>query len=391
VEASDIFDLAILIGIAVLWFVFRNRVTPDQVLSRELGLRPANPFRIERHGRSFTVRVTPADARHEPKLQLTVNVDERDAAPGPSGAPGDARRHLATRPHAVFCARSPGGTVGESTGFDAPFATGDGAFDAAVHASTSGVAEDLATLLADAALRERVRAVVAAGGELTLDPDGLSATFLGAPPSRERFEAGATLIAEVSGALPTFTKGKAKSSGLDVGALFILLGFLLCPMSIVLGASADVETRGIYAAARWGVLLGLAAMGLALVRARGRIDGLRRAVTWSVAVLLCVPGPAFAALLIANVRFDGSPPVMHATTALNKQENVNRRVTLGYAVEVPNWTHGKGDPSRWLSCSKALFERASSGTPLGVTTHAGFFGWEWVSAVQLVPPAHPAR
>ncbi len=375
-DIPTLIEAAFWIALLALWLYTRGRPSPDEMLAKELGLKPSNPFTLQRDGRTITTKLSPATSNSSPRMRLTASVDE--------GAPGAGRGHVAVRPAMVVHPRDAIDRLGERAGLNRPVPSGDAAFDAAFYVDSSAPPEDVQTLLADPGLRDRLRALLGQAEKVELDPAGLSATFKEQAPTPASFENAAALVASAAAALPLFDKGQAaRPTSNNAVGLGLLLAILSSPFTIVAGVAAPVEGSSTAAAARWALLVWALSLVFIARAARGRPDGLRRVVMLGALTLFGLAAPLFGGLLQCNIRLDGSPRVEHATTVLGAWDSENRWGTKSHSVEVAGWRRGQAPQT--LSCSPGLVAKATKGAPAVVTTHSGRLGWEWVSGVRLDP------
>ncbi len=374
VDIPTLIETAFWIALLAWWLYTRGRPGPDELLAKELGLKPSNPFTLQRGGRTITTKVSPATSSSPPRLRVTASVDE--------GAPIAGRGHVAVRPAMVLHPRDGIDRLGERAGLNEPVPTGDAAFDAAFYLDSSAPPEDVQKTLADPGLRERLRALLGKAERVELDPAGLSATFTGQAPTPAAFEDAAALVTSAAAALPLFDRGQAaQPTSSNAVGLGLLLAILSSPFTIVAGVAAPVEASSTAAAARWALLAWALSLVLIARAVRGRTDGLRRAVMLGALTFFGLAAPLFGGLLQCNTWLDGSPRVEHATTVLGAWESENMRGTKVHSLEVVGWRRGQAPQT--LSCSHELVAKATKGAPAVVTTHAGRLGWEWVSGVRL--------
>lgn len=80
-----------------------------------------------------------------------------------------------------------------------------------------------------------------------------------------------------------------------------------------------------------------------------------------------------------NGLLDVSPPVAHPTCVLRKYTTRSKNST-SYHLEIQSWR--AGEPFIHLRVSSNLYNRASPGSPITLTTRAGYWHWEWIHSYQ---------
>ncbi|MDH5637420.1 MAG: hypothetical protein OEZ04_02905 [Nitrospinota bacterium] len=127
--------------------------------------------------------------------------------------------------------------------------------------------------------------------------------------------------------------------------------------------------------------------GLYLLRRKG--SGTKAMVTFFVISLCGVPAATFGSVITANGALDTAPPNVLGAIVMDKQiDNHSGAALLGatHAIYVRSW-RATGQRER-LVVEKDVYETV---TPFAdtmiVTTKSGWFGFEWVVSVDIMPGA----
>lgn len=282
--------------------------------------------------------------------------------------------------------------------------TGDPAFDRAVTVEADLSDDVIAQAVGAKEARAAVLDILSAGMLVRFEERGLCAEL--SSPSDAHFGVAAVtpvvdalvrLLASVPRSDPTvFTK--RSQPGRVITAAIVVIGLL--------GAGAlapgTLDDPGVPVRALPhpivplpfmvpGLLAGSAAFVVAYLALRWQLKRRNTSTDLPLVLALYVVLAVLGVGLLdgANRLLDEAPLAEHVVKVAGKDQGTSRKsgaVNEWYVV-VPSWRAGGGQLE--LSIDDDLHRTVRVGDALRVTTHPGFFGWEWGAVVERAPAAAP--
>jgi hypothetical protein len=129
-------------------------------------------------------------------------------------------------------------------------------------------------------------------------------------------------------------------------------------------------------------LLIVAALGAATVFLLGRTS--RAHVVLAEVLLVGGLGAGLTAVSEVrdfNMEMDASPPAVHATTVIDRTMHRGRRGRRSYSVTLAAWDGSHG--AQKLGVSQSDYDRYAPGTPVTVTTRAGYLHLAWLEKFEM--------
>ena len=381
-----VFVVIVILGcVGVIWLLRRSSKNTKHQLSRALGVPDGSPLVVERNGRTFTAKYTPASKNTPAKIGITTSVDD-DTKPSISHADRVFGRGSAdVRPYLVLRGETSFDRFGKRHGLTRKIDIGDKEFDAAVFIDSESREDIIRKTLADRALRQAARELIVDKQRVVLGPKGLCAERPISPKKPEDLEVERTIerLGTIAAGLPVFKAGRAdKAPWLFEVVLFVALAVGAIGIGVLSAQFAGpLGNEALIAGFGGGFLLWLLASLGAVGLLRGHANSLRRISIFVGVTLILIPWGTYETLCWANRAWDTSPGTGHATKIV-RAWNTQRKGRSYYHLEVTAWRPGEAVLP--LGVSATFAEKATVGRGIIVTTHEGRFGWEWIESFRLV-------
>ncbi|MEO8385882.1 MAG: hypothetical protein ABI583_11615 [Betaproteobacteria bacterium] len=371
--------------VGLIWLVRRCSKNTQHQLSRALGVPDGSPLVVERNGRTFTAKYTRPSKNTPAKIRVTTSVDD-DAKSSISQADRVfGRGSVDVRPYLVLRGETSFDRFGKRHGLTREIDIGDKDFDAAVFIESESREDVIRKTLADRALRQATRELIADKQRVVLGPKGLYAERPISTKKPEDFAIERTIerLGVIAAGLPVFKAGRAdKQPWLFEVVLVIAFAVGTIATSVLtaqfagpLGNEARITGFG------GGFLLWLLMSLGAVVALRGHANSLRRISIFVGFTLILIPWGTYETLCWANRAWDTSPGTGHATKIV-RAWTTQPKGKIYYHLEVTAWRPGESVLP--LGVSATFAEKATVGRRIIVTTHQGRFGWEWIESFSLV-------
>jgi hypothetical protein len=377
--------IAILACVGLIWLVRRCSKKTQHQLSRALGVPDGSPLVVERNGRTFTAKYTPASKNTPAKIGITTSVDDDTKSSISHADRVFGRGSADVRPYLILRGETSFDRFGKRHHLTREIELGDKDFDAAVFIESESREDVIRKTLANSALRQAMRELIADKQRVVLDPKGLRAERPISPKKPEEFEVERTIerLGVIAAGLPVFKAGRAdKQPWLFEVVLIIALAVGAIGVAVLTAQFAGpLGNEALIAGFGGGFLLWLLVSLGAVSLLRGHANSLRRICMFAGFALILIPWGTYETLCWANRAWDTSPGTGHATKIV-RAWTTQPKGKIYYHLEVTAWR--PGELVLPLGVSATFAEKATVGRGIIVTTHQGRFGWEWIESFSLV-------
>ena len=378
-------SIAILGCVGLIWLVRRCSKNTQHQLSHALGVPDGSPLVVERNGRTFTAKYTPARKNTPAKIGITTPVDDDTKSSISHADRVFGRGSVDVRPYLVLRGETSFDRFGKRRGLTREIDIGDKDFDAAVFIDSESREDVIRKTLANGALRQAMRELIADKQRVVLGPKGLCAERPISPKKPEDFEVERTIerLGTIAAGLPVFKAGRAdKQPWLFEVVLIIALAVGVIGIGVLTAQFAGpLGNEALIAGFGGGFLLWLLVSLGAVALLRGHANSLRRIGMFVGVTLILVPWGTYETLCWANRAWDTSPGTGHATRIV-RAWTTKPKGNIYYHLEVTAWR--PGELVLPLGVSATFAEKATVGRGIIMTTHEGRFGWEWIESFRLV-------
>lgn len=353
-------------------------------------------FKIERETTSIEVTLA-----HGSPPVLVVRAQEEEAPPS-SGY----RQHVLARarrrlvyPALQIRRATPLDRVNAMLGLRFDARTGDSAFDSAITIETDVSDDVIAQVLSSAAARAAILEILSTGLKVRFEERTLCAEI----ESPSTAHMGVSAISPVVTALETLCSavprsdpsvfGKRPQPGRAITAAVVVIGLLgaaaLAPGTLDdPGVTVRPLPRPIVPLPFMlpGVGAGALAFVLAYLLLRWQLKKRNTSTDLPLVLALFVVLAVLGVGLLdgANRLLDDAPLEIHELKVTGKDTGTSRKsgAVNEWYLMVPSWRPGETQVE--LTVDEELHRQTRPGDTLRITTHPGFFGWEWGAVVERI-------